>query len=195
MVATITTSGFHKQNAVIAKIQSALTSMLTDLGITGWQVLRSNQPTIQALQNNSVYYDIISKRRIGTQGSKSIQVEVQGVKNWQDVSVWYEEYLVQVGAFLQRDPNTDTDSTLSSSDVIALLQGCLNTNGALGQKDYFGVDWIQLIKSTSIREIDYETDSGLKEKMPQFDFYLVVEQTLTKGVNKVDDIELDVYRV
>ena len=195
MVATITTSGFHNQNAVIAKIQSALTSMLTDLGITGWQVLRSNQPTIQALQNNSVYYDIISKRRIGTQGSKSIQVEVQGVKNWQDVSVWYEEYLVQVGAFLQRDPATDSVSTLSSSDIVALLQGCINTNGALGQKDYFGTDWLQLIKSTSIRELDYETDSGLKEKMPQFDFYLVVEQTLTKGVDKVDDIELDVYRV
>ena len=195
MVATIATSGFHNQNAVIAKIQSALTSMLTDLGITGWQVLRNNQPTIQALQNNSVYYDIISKRRIGTQGSKSVQVEVQGVKNWQDVSVWYEEYLVQVGAFLQRDPATDSVSTLSSSDIIALLQGCINTNGALGQKDYFGTDWLQLIKSTSIRELDYETDSGLKEKMPQFDFYLVVEQTLTKGVDKVDDIELDVYRV
>lgn len=195
MAGTITTSGFHNQNAVIANIQSALTSMLTDLGITGWQVLRNNQPTIQALQNNSVYYDIISKRRIGTQGSKSVQVEVQGVKNWQDVSVWYEEYLVQVGAFLQRDPATDSVSTLSSSDIIALLQGCINTNGALGQKDYFGTDWLQLIKSTSIRELDYETDSGLKEKMPQFDFYLVVEQTLTKGVDKVDDIELDVYRV
>lgn len=195
MTRTITTSGFHNQNAVIAKIQTALTSMLADLGITGWQVLRNNQPTIQALQNNSVYYDIISKRRIGTQGSKSIQVEVQGIKNWQDVSVWYEEYLVQVGAFLQRDPATDSVSTLSSSDIIALLQGCINTNGALGQKDYFGTDWLQLIKSTSIRELDYETDSGLKEKMPQFDFYLVVEQTLTKGVDKVDDIELDVYRV
>lgn len=195
MAGTITTSGFHNQNAVIEKIQSALENMLTDLGITGWQVLRNNQPTIQALQNNSVYYDIISKRRIGTQGSKSVQVEVQGVKNWQDVSVWYEEYLVQVGAFLQRDPATDSVSTLSSSDIIALLQGCINTNGALGQKDYFGTDWLQLIKSTSIRELDYETDSGLKEKMPQFDFYLVVEQTLTKGVDKVDDIELDVYRV
>lgn len=195
MAGTITTSGFHNQNAVIAKIQTALTSMLSDLGITGWQVLRNNQPTIQALQNNSVYYDIISKRRIGTQGSKSVQVEVQGVKNWQDVSIWYEEYLVQVGAFLQRDPATDSVSTLSSSDIIALLQGCINTNGALGQKNYFESEWLQLIKSTSIRELDYETDSGLKEKMPQFDFYLVVEQTLTKGINEVDDIDMNIYRV
>lgn len=191
----ITTNGFHNQNSIIAKIQSALEEMLEDLGITGWQVLRSNQPTIQALQNNSVYYDIISKTRIGTQGSKSVQVELDGVKNWQDVSVWYEEYMIQVSAFLQRKPETDTVSTLSSSDVIALLQGCINTNGALGQKNYFSSDWLQLIKSTAIREIDYETDSGLKEKMPQFDFLLVVEQTLTKGIEKVDAVDIDTHRV
>ena len=191
----ISTTGYHNQNAIIAKIQTALTAMLSDLGITGWQILRNNQPTIQALQNKSVYYDIISKRRLGTQGVKSARIEVQGAKNWQDVSVWYEEYLVQVGAFLQRDPDTDTAETMSSSDIIALLQGCINSNGAINGKNYFGSDWLQLIKSTSIRELDYETDSGLKEKMPQFDFVLVVEQQLTKGIEKVDDIEMDTYRI
>ena len=187
----ISTTGFHNQNTVLSYIQTALTAMLTDLGITGWQVLRNNQPTIQAVQNNSVYYDIVSKRRIGTQGVKS----VLGQNGWTDVSVWYEEYLIQVSGFKQRDPDTDTVATLSSSDVIAMLQGCLNTNGAIADKNYFGTDWIQLIKSTAIRELDYETDSGLKEKMPQFDFLLVVEQTLAKGINAVDDIELDIHRV
>ena len=57
----IETSGFHNQNLIISKIQSALETMLADLNVTGWLVLRSNQPTIQALQNNSIYYDIISK--------------------------------------------------------------------------------------------------------------------------------------
>ncbi|MBR5012355.1 MAG: hypothetical protein IKY15_00275 [Clostridia bacterium] len=191
----ISITGYHNQNAIIAKIQTALTAILTDLNITGWQVLRNNQPTIQALQNKSVYYDIISKRRIGTQGVKSVQIEVQGVKTWQDLSVWYEEYLIQVGAFLQRNPDTDTVSTMSSSDIIALLQGCINSNGAINGKNYFESDWLQLIKSTGIRELDYETDSGLKEKMPQFDFLLVVEQQLTKGIEKVDNIEMDVKRV
>lgn len=191
----ISITGYHNQNAVIAKIQTALTAMLADLGISDWQVLRNNQPTIQALQNKSVYYDIISKRRIGTQGVKSIQVENQSVKSWQDISIWYEEYLVQVGAFLQRDPDTDTENTMSSSDIIALLQGCINSNGAINGKNYFESDWLQLIKSTAIRELDYETDSGLKEKMPQFDFLLVVEQQLTKGIEDVDDIEMDTYRI
>ncbi len=187
----ISTTGYHNQNDIISKIQTALTAMLADLSITGWQVLRANQPTIQALQNNSVYYDIISKRRIGTQGTSSFL----GQTGWADKTVWIEEYLVQVSGFKQRDPDTDTASTLSSSDVIGLLQGCVNSNGVLADNNYFNSSWIRLIKSTEIRELDYETDSGLKEKMPQFDFLLVVEQTLTKGINTVNEIEMDLHRV
>lgn len=191
----ISTTGYHNQNAIIAKIQTALENILTDLGISGWQVLRSNQPTVQELQNNSVYHDIISKRRYGIQGVKPMQVVEEGVKRWQDVSVWYEEYLIQVSAFKQRDVATDNTTTVSSSDIIALLQSCINCNGAVDGKNYFNSDWLQLIKSTDIRELDFETDSGLKEKMPQFDFILVVEQTLTKKIGKVDNIEMDVHRV
>ena len=195
----ISTTGYHNQNALVEKIQAALTAMLTDLGITvgtgGWQVLRSNQPTVQELQNNSVYHDIISKRRIGTQGVKSVLVENQGVSSWQDVSVWYEEYLVQVSAFKQRDVDSDTSATQTSSDIISLLQGCVNSNGAINGKNYFDSDWLQLIKSTDVRELDFETDSGLKEKMPQFDFILVVEQTLTKGIEKADKVDMDIHRV
>ena len=191
----INTGGYHNQNAIVAKIQAALTAMLTDLGITvgagGWQVLRSNQPTVQELQNNSVYHDIISKRRIGTQGVKSVLIEGE----WQDVSVWYEEYLVQVSGFKQRDVDTDTTTTQTSSDIISLLQGCVNSNGAINGKNYFDSDWLQLIKSTDVRELDFETDSGLKEKMPQFDFILVVEQTLAKGIEKADKVDMDIHRV
>lgn len=187
----ISTNGYHNQNAIIAKIQTALTNMLADLNITGWQVLRANQTTIQALQNNSVYYDIISKRRIGTQGTKSVLVN----GGWTDETKWVEEYLIQVGAFLQRDPDTDTVETLSSSDIISMLQGCVNSNGVLADKNYFSENWLQVIKSTNIRELDYETDSGLREKMPQFDFLLVIEQVMTKDIHNVDDIDLDMYRV
>lgn len=187
----VNTSGYHNENSVLAKIQTALTDMLSDLSITGWQVLRANQPTIQALQNQSVYYDIISKRRIGTQGVKPMLVN----NAWQDVSVWYEEFLIQVGGFKLRDPDTDTVATLSSSDIIGMIQGCINSNGALGAKNYFVSDWLQLIKSTSLREIDFETDSGKKEKMVQFDFLLVVEQTLAKDIESADKIEMDMERI
>lgn len=191
----VETTGYHKQNDIIAHIQAALTAILTDLGITvgnsGWQVLRANQPTIQALQNKSVYYDIISKRRIGTQGTRS-KLATNG---WVDTTSWYEEYLVQVSAFKQREPGTDTTATLSSSDIIGMIQGCINSNGVLAEKNYFDSSWIQLIKSTEIRELDYETDSGLKEKMPQFDFLLVVGQTLTKSINTAEKIEMNCYRV
>lgn len=188
----ISTTGYHNQNAIIAKIQTALTSIVADLGYSStWQVLRANQPTIQAVQNKSIYYDIVSKRRLGVQGTKSVKTQ----SGWVDATVWYEEFLIQVSGFLQRDPSTDTSSTVSSSDLITMIQGCLNANGVLASKNYFVEDWIQLIRSTELREIDYETDSGLKEKMPQFDFYLVVEQTLTKEIGAVDRIDVDTHPI
>lgn len=194
----ISTTGYHNQNEIISKIQTALTAMLADLNITGWQVLRSNQPTIQAVQNDSVYYDIVSKRRIGTQGTRSLMIKIgdqDPVSAWEDNTIWYEEFLIQVSGFKQREPSTDTVSTMTSSDVISLLQGCINANGILADKNYFDEYWIQLIKSTAVRELDYETDSGLKEKMPQFDFFVVVEQSLSKAINKVDEIDMNTYRV
>lgn len=198
------TNGYHSRNEVLTKLINGVKAILKDFNLHNtWQVASLNQPTIQGLQNNTVYVDIIARRRLGTQGIK--RVDVNGV--WKDCSAWYEEMLVQVGAFKQRDPATDTIETLTSSDVIEYLQGCVNGNIDLGtgssgidrfglsKKSYFNEDWLEVIRSTEMRELDYETDSGLKEKFPQFDFTLVVSQKLLKtGVNFAN-IEIGTERI
>lgn len=197
-------NGYHGRNEILAKLIDGIKAMLTDFNLAGtWQVASLNQPTIQGLQNNTVYVDIIARRRYGTQGTKP--VKVNGV--WNDCSVWYEELLVQVGAFKQRDPNIDTELTLTSSDVIEYLQGCVNGNNDLGsgsrgsdvfgldKRSYFGEDWLEVIRSTEMRELDYETDSGLKEKFPQFDFTLVVGQKLLKTSVNFANIEIGTERI
>lgn len=198
----IETSNFHGNNEIISVINTALNQMLEDFGLKdqGWQVLRSNQPTIQAIKNNTVYFDIISKRRLGVQGTKSIKDDETG--QWREASVWFEEILVQVSAFKQRDPNTDTAATLTSSDIVNYLQGCVNANNDLGpdiniknKHSYFAYDWLQVIRSTEVRELDFETDSGLKEKYPQFDFLLVVEQTLLKKIQQIANINITTERI
>ena len=197
-------NAYHGRNEILSKLITGIKAMLTDFNLgSTWQVASLNQPTIQGLQNNTVYVDIIARRRYGTQGTKP--VKVNGV--WKDCSVWYEELLVQVGAFKQRDPNTDSTSTLTSSDVIEYLQGCVNGNNDLGtsargmdtfglaKKSYFGEDWLEVIRSTEMRELDYETDSGLKEKFPQFDFTLVVGQKLLKTSATFANIEIGTERI
>lgn len=197
-------SYYHGRNEILAALITAVNSMLADFSLSQtWQVASLNQPTIQALQNRTVYVDIISRRRYGTQGTKPILVNGA----YQDATVWYEEILVQVGGFLQRDPNTDGVSTLTSTDVIEYLQGCINANIDFGtvttsasahgvpRKSYFEKDWLEVIRSTDLRELDYETDSGLKEKFPQFDFTIVVSQKILKNTGAFDSIEVETERI
>lgn len=192
-------SKYHNFNQLVAEIRQALTNALSVLGYSTWQVVRANQSTIQALQNDTVYFDIVSRRRYGVQGSKPIKQD----DDWVVQSMWYEELLIQVSAFKQRNPDTDTTDTITSSDVIVLLQGLINGSGDVGVQysgDFekprlFQDPDFQLIRSTDIREIEFETDSGLKDKFPQFDFLLVVEQRLLKKIEKIDTIELENKRI
>ena len=198
------TTNYHSRNNVLSHLVTAFNTMLTDLGLANtWTVVSANQPTLQGLQNNTIYIDIISKRRYGTQGTKSIKTN----NGWYESSVWFEEMLVQVGGFLQRNPQTDDVDTLTSSDVVGLLQGCVNSNNDMGgvgtgqnkygvkKRSYFVENWMQVIKSTELRELDYETDSGLKEKLPQFDFVLVVEQNILKKADEISNIEIGTERI
>jgi hypothetical protein len=65
----------------------------------------------------------------------------------------------------------------------------------LKKKSYFEGNWLEVIRSTDVRELDYETDSGLKEKFPQFDFTLVVGQNLLKTDVNFANIEIETERI
>lgn len=187
---------YHSENGIMLEIATMLRRMVDNQSLysggRAWQVVRANQPTIQALQENTIYFDVISKRRVGTQSSmKSVKVDGK----WQRGTQWIEEWMVQVSAFRPRKPE-DNSSTLTSADVITKLQACVNGGG---WPPYYngGVvaawltqDWMQIIKSSSLREIDFETDSGLKEKLPQFDFTLVIRQGLLANLGTVDKVEV-----
>lgn len=197
-------SEYLNLNRIIQQIWQALSNMLDRIGYRNWQVVRANQPTIQALQNETVYFDIVSRRRYGTQGTKPVKRKYYGKDEWFMESVWFEEILVQVSAFKQRNPEEDWLNTITGSDIIELLQGLINANNDLGEKNVLGVNErpsffqdnaIKVIRSTQMREVEFETDSGLKDKFPQFDFLLVVEQRLLKNMEKIDTIELETKRI
>lgn len=196
---------YYSQNFLIVYIKQALEFMLGEFGLWSpvsprWKVVRANQPTIQAMQDNTVYFDIISKQRIGVQGTRPIKDDDDG--GWKLETIWFEEYLIQVSAFRKRDVEKDNASTVMSSDVISYLQACINANNDFGgfpiggSKTYFGsIDGISVVRATDIREIDYETDSGLKDKLPQFDFKLIVRQRLLKKTPSIDKIDIETKRI
>lgn len=193
----ITQYVYHNENMILAEVRNMLLRMLTACGYSDWDVIRNNQPTIQKMQNNTVYFDVVSKRRYGVQGSKQLKSD----GNWYEIGHWFEDWLIQVAAFKQKNPDTDDETTTTSIDIITVLQACVNGGGPKSLKDknnyasWLGVDWLNIIRSTDLREIDYETDSGLMDKFPQFDFELVVEQSLVKENVNVSGVNLITKRV
>lgn len=189
---------FHKQNEIIATIQSTLKFMLYQSPYADWNVAQSNQPTIQALENNTIYFDVISKRRYGVQAEKDILDNT--TKVWKTATVWLEEWLIEISGFKQRNPESDNALTTTAVDVVTYLQACVNGGGP---KAYINDNplrqwwpkWINIIRSTDLHERDYETDSGLKEKYPSFEFLMVIPQSLLKTNAEIDKIDLELKRI
>ena len=189
----ITIPDYIKDNAVLAAIQGGLeectrkTPLMND-----WGVAQANQPSIQALQDKMVYWDVISRRRLGVQG-ELLSSTLQGT-HWKCTPVWHEIWLIQVSAFMMRTEREVTSVlAFNSQDAIVNLQAYVN-DPFYGLSKYFkrtpgGVPDTQVIRSTDIRNIDFETDSGLKQKFPQFDFEIVMRRVPSRNVINIDHID------
>lgn len=177
------------ENQIWAFLVDKFNKELQANGYADWVVLRNYQPSIQGLKDKAVYLYKVSKRRIGTQG---LITEKDNSGDWQTVDHWYEEILFQVGGFAKRNPETETVESITSEDVIETLMAYVNSASKVLEWKTAGYE---VIKATNIRCMDYETDSGLQEKLPQFDFLLCVEQSKLKKIAKFDNIEIETKRV
>lgn len=176
-------------NKIWAFLISEFKKVLREYGYTDWDVIRNYQPSIQGLKDKTIYLHKISKRRIGTQGNVSI-LDNEG--DWQNIDHWYEEILFQVSAYKRIDINNDTKDTITSEDVLDILLAYINSSRKV--EDWKNAGY-EVIKATNMRLLDYETDSGIQEKFPQFDFLLVLEQSNLKKIEKIDTIETEIKRV
>lgn len=189
---------YHTDNNVRSYIQNTLIVALLNNIPQSWQVAQSNQPTIQALQNNTVYFDVISKRRYGVQANRELFDTTS--RSWYTATQWLEEWIVQVSAFQLRDISDNPNpNRMNGIDVLTIIQGFINGGGlALTTppgSTIFDPEWLDVLWSKDLREIDFETDSGLKEKLPQFDFGLVVSQTLLNKIPQIDNINITTERI
>lgn len=176
-------------NKIWAFLISEFKKVLREYGYADWDVIRNYQPSIQGLKDKTIYLHKISKRRIGTQGNMSI-LDNEG--DWQNIDHWYEEILFQVSAYKRIDINNDTKDTITSEDVLDILLAYINSSRKV--EDWKNAGY-EVIKATNMRLLDYETDSGIQEKFPQFDFLLVLEQSNLKKIEKIDTIETEIKRV
>ena len=193
----ITIPEYIKDNDILSAIQAGFQDCINKTPLmNGWSVAQANQPSIQALQNKMVYWDVISRRRLGVQG----ELLSGGFGTfWRQVPVWYEIWLIQVSAFMMRTETEITSSlAFNSQDAIVNLQAYVNDFDN-GLSEYFktglaAVPDMQVVRSTDLRNIDFETDSGLKQKFPQFDFEIIIKRVPLRrvvGMGFADVIEGD----
>lgn len=181
----ITIPEYIKDNDILASIQVGFQDCINNTPLMyDWSVAQANQPSIQALQNKMVYWDVISRRRLGVQGELLAGI-YQGT-SWKRTPVWHEIWLIQVSAFMMRtEREFASASTFNSQDAIVNLQAYVNDFDN-GLSEWFkrepgGVPDAQVVRSTDIRNIDFETDSGLKQKFPQFDFEIVMRRVPSRS--------------
>lgn len=180
-----------KENEIFAFLVKEIKDVLSDAGADyDFTVTRGFQPTLQALQDKTVYINRVSKRRYGTQGSTDALDNASG--EWQNIQQWYEEHLFQVSAFKKQHPETDDETTVTSGDVIEVLMAFFNSSEKVKRWKATGYEVIKTVSST---DLNFETDSGLNEKMPHFDVVIVVEQNTLKIKPKISKIEITTKRV
>ena len=177
------------ENQIWAFLVTQFKTVLKDNGYDDWVVLKEYQPSIQGLKDKAIYLHKVSKRRIGTQGLIT-EKNIDG--DWQEIDHWYEEILVQVGAFSKVRPDTETVDTITSEDILSILMAFVNSARKVPEWKTAGYD---VVKATNMRLLDYETDSGIQEKLPQFDFLLVVEHSQLKKINDFGNIDIETKRV
>lgn len=176
-------------NFMYLYLQAINEGLRLGVGFPDWSVVQSNQPTIQALQDKTVYWNVVSKRRIGIQGT-NLKQYTSVSNSWYNNQVWYESWLIQVSAFMNIVPS-DIYPYNSAEDVITKLQAYVNDPQGLLYyiKQSPGVSgFMQVVRSTDIRDIDYENDSGLKQKFPQFDFEIIVKNITDPLQENVADL-------
>ncbi len=176
------------ENATWKFLISEFKKVLKEYGYEDWDIIRNYQPSIQGLKDKTIYLHKITKRRIGTQGNTNILTNT----GWNNVDHWYEETLYQVAAYKTIDVENDNENTITSEDVLSILLAYINS--ARKVQDWKNAGY-EVIKATNMRLLDYETDSGLQEKMPQFDFLLVQEQSNLKKTGTINTIEVITKRV
>lgn len=177
------------ENQIWKFLIAKFNTVLSNNGYSNWAVLRDYQPSIQGLKDKGIYIHRIEKRRIGTQGSV---LEYDNLGDCYDADHWYEEILFRVSAFCKRNPETETYETITSEDVLDTLLAYINSASKVSE---WKTEGYEVIKATNMRLLDFETDSGLQEKLPQFDFLLCIEQKVLKKIAKIDTINLETKRV
>lgn len=154
-----------------------------------WQVMQLNQPVKLTEIKPTIWISCTNKNRRGWQYRKYTGFGEQ--EDFKQQQKFKQEILVQFSALRSR-LLTDTDITLNSSDVLEYLKSyMLNplTIQTLRSKGY------TFYQPSEIQKPDFYNDSDNFEFMPFFQVTFIVEQSLERPQNVIDEYTIKIEGV
>lgn len=176
------------ENKIWTDIIAVLSVFMAAEGLTGWNIRQNEQPTMQGFKNNSVYLSRVASRRHGWQGKRDDWDAENAVMI--HTETYMQEIMFQATAFHKR---SQTDATeLTGGDVLnKIITFLMSTDGLLKMR----AKNLTLLRISELREPAIVSDSAIFEKLPSFDFTVIIEQTEQTAIGKADIATLNIKRV
>lgn len=173
------------ENTVWADVIGFISAALSDVGISGWTVTRSYQPTQGKLEPPYILIHKLIFVPVGWQGSKY----------WRDNDVLklaetqIYEYNFQVDAVKKR--TADAEETTSEDVLRAIIMWLMSGSGlaALRAKGY------GITRITDIRNPEFTNSNDVFEFSPNFIMKIYYEQTMQKTAPEVQGTEAELKNV
>lgn len=170
---------------IIGFINNSLTILsewFPDSNFSEWQVLQLNQPVKLTEITPTIWVSLTNKTRRGWQFRK-----YKGFKEYEQLTntqKFKQEVLVQISALRSRMLD-DTTSTLNSSDVLEYLKAYMLNPVTIQNLRQLGYS---IYQPTEIQKPDFYNDSDNFEFMPFFQVTFILEQSLERPQEHIDEI-------
>lgn len=180
----------YKSESEIYSDAISVLSQIADWGkFSDWKIMQENQPGVQALRDKTVILDKLYSVRYGWQGRSdrlgSGGELVHGEK-------WISEIAIKVSFFKKRQIQDAAAPFPSAADVAEFVCAYFNSGDGIEKFEQMGY---QILPPRRVENPAFESSSPGWRRMPNFDFVLIVPQSVERAQEEVSGWDLTVKRV
>lgn len=171
---------YKTENQVWKDVIGIVSQWTQSNGLSAWSVKQGHQPQIVSIESQLILVDRIASNRYGWQADKT---HYDSTKDQMENRVCYlTDMIFQLSFFKRRNPEKDTLSTLTSSDVANSLLTYLMSRAGLSAFRALGYG---LLRTTELREPVFSDDNDSYQRYPNFDITLNFPQILATDIGAI----------
>lgn len=180
---------YKGESEIFSDVISELEKISPAGRFSDWLIIQEQQPGIQALRDNTILLDKLYSARYGWQG-RSDKIGDGG--NLSHSENWISEISIKISFYKKRQRQKQNAQFPSAADVAEFV--CAYLNSYDGIKN-FGNMGYQMLPPRRVENPAFEAPSLGWRRMPNFDFLLIVPQSVERAQEALESWNLTVKRV